>query len=153
LGNDLLTWEESKTINLGVDWTIFNGRLIGTVDFWRKDSESLLFDTPLPIDSGFGSITRNTGSVRNQGIDIDLQTVNVVSGKFQWNTGFNITFLENELRELYDGRDRIGNDLIVGRPISFWYTHRFLGVNPANGRAMYDDANGGYTYIVGESTL
>ncbi|HCB45885.1 MAG TPA: TonB-dependent receptor, partial [Algoriphagus sp.] len=55
LGNDLLTWEESKTINLGVDWTIFNGRLIGTVDFWRKDSESLLFDTPLPIDSGFGS--------------------------------------------------------------------------------------------------
>ncbi|HAS56945.1 MAG TPA: TonB-dependent receptor [Algoriphagus sp.] len=153
LGNDLLTWEESKTINLGVDWTIFNVRLIGTVDFWRKDSESLLFDTPLPIDSGFGSITRNTGSVRNQGIDIDLQTVNVVSGKFQWNTGFNITFLENELRELYDGRDRIGNDLIVGRPISFWYTHRFLGVNPANGRAMYDDANGGYTYIVGESTL
>ncbi|SFN64256.1 TonB-linked outer membrane protein, SusC/RagA family [Algoriphagus ornithinivorans] len=153
LGNDLLTWEESKTINLGVDWTIFNGRLIGTVDFWRKDSESLLFNTPLPIDSGFGGITRNTGSVRNQGIDIDLQTVNVVSGKFQWNTGFNITFLENELTELYDGLDRIGNSLIVGRPISFWYTHRFLGVNPSNGRAMYDDANGGYTYIVGESTL
>ncbi|WP_144606474.1 SusC/RagA family TonB-linked outer membrane protein [Algoriphagus algorifonticola] len=153
LGNDLLTWEESKTINLGVDWTIFNGRLIGTVDFWRKDSESLLFNTPLPIDSGFGGITRNTGSVRNQGIDIDLQTVNVVSGKFQWNTGFNITFLENELTELYDGLDRIGNSLIVGRPISFWYTHQFLGVNPANGRAMYDDANGGYTYIVGESTL
>ncbi|MCS5490250.1 SusC/RagA family TonB-linked outer membrane protein [Algoriphagus limi] len=153
LGNDLLTWEESVTTNIGLDWTIFNGRIIGTVDFWRRDSEALLFNTPLPTDSGFGSITRNTGKVRNQGIDFDLQTVNVVAGKFQWSTAFNITFLENELMELYDDLDRIGNSLIVGKPISFWYTHQFLGVNPANGRAMYDDGNGGYTYIVGESTL
>ncbi|WP_288369463.1 TonB-dependent receptor [uncultured Algoriphagus sp.] len=153
LGNDLLTWEESVTTNIGLDWTLFNGRIIGTVDFWRRDSEALLFNTPLPIDSGFGGITRNTGKLRNQGIDIDLQTVNVVAGKFQWSTAFNITFLENELLELYDDLDRIGNSLIVGRPISFWYTHQYLGVNPANGRAMYDDGNGGYTYVVGESTL
>ncbi|MDF2157317.1 TonB-dependent receptor [Algoriphagus sp. CAU 1675] len=152
LGNDLLTWEESQTANIGMDWTLFNGRIIGTVDFWRKDSKSLLFNTPLPIDSGFGSITRNTGKVRNQGIDFDIQTVNVVAGKFQWSTAFNITFLENELLELYDGLDRIGNSLIVGKPISFWYTHQYIGVNPANGRAMYEDANGNPTYIVGEST-
>lgn len=154
LGNDLLTWEEAETFNIGLDWTIFNGRLIGTVDFWRKNSSSLLFNTPLPTDSGFGTITRNTGLVRNQGIDIDLQTTNIVAGKFQWTTAFNITFLENELMELYDGLDRIGNSLIVGRPISFWYTHRYLGVNPANGRAMYEDpTTGGYTYIVGDGTL
>ena len=154
LGNDLLTWEEAETYNFGLDWTIFNGRIIGTVDFWRKNSSSLLFNTPLPSDSGFGSITRNTGLVRNQGIDIDLQTTNIVAGKFQWSTAFNITFLENELMELYDGLDRIGNTLIVGKPISFWYTHRYLGVNPANGRAMYEDpTTGGYTYIVGDGTL
>ncbi len=155
LGNDLLTWEESETTNIGLDWTLFNGRIIGTVDVWRRDSKSLLFNTPLPIDSGFGSITRNTGLVRNQGIDIDLQTVNVVAGKFQWSTAFNITFLENELLELYDGLDRIGNNLIVGRPIQFWYTHQYLGVNPANGLAMYDDGTGtgNYTYITGQNTL
>ncbi len=152
LGNDLLTWEESVTTNIGLDWTLFNGRIIGTVDFWRRDSEALLFNTPLPIDSGFGSITRNTGSVRNQGIDFDLQTVNIVAGKFQWSTAFNITFLENELIELYDGLDRIGNDLIVGRPISFWYSNEFLGINPANGVAMYADENGNPTYIVGADT-
>jgi TonB-linked SusC/RagA family outer membrane protein len=155
LGNDLLTWEESETINIGLDATIFNGRIITTVDFWRKNSNALLFNTPLPTDSGFGSITRNTGEVRNQGIDIDVQTVNVVAGKFQWSTGFNITFLENELISLYDGLDRIGNDLIVGRPISFFYTNEYLGVNPANGRAMYDDGTGtgNYTYVVGQNTL
>ncbi|MFT7364243.1 MAG: TonB-linked SusC/RagA family outer membrane protein, partial [Algoriphagus sp.] len=142
LGNDLLTWEESETFNIGLDATIFNGRIITTVDFWRKNSSSLLFNTPLPTDSGFGSITRNTGEVRNQGVDIDVQTVNIVAGKFQWSTGFNITFLENELLSLYDGLDRIGNDLIVGRPIQFWYTNQYQGVNPANGRAMYDDGTG-----------
>lgn len=153
LGNDLLTWEEAHTMNVGIDGTMFNGRIIATVDFWRKDSKALLFDTPLPVDSGFGTITRNTGEVRNQGIDIDLQTTNIVAGKFQWSTAFNITFLENELLSLYDGLDRVGNELIVGRPIEFWYTNQYLGVNPANGLAMYSDGQGSYTYLVGESTL
>lgn len=155
LGNDLLTWEESETFNIGLDATIFNGRIITTIDFWRKNSNNLLFNTPLPTDSGFGSITRNTGEVRNQGIDLDIQTVNIVAGKFQWSTGFNVTFLENELISLYDGLDRIGNDLIVGRPISFWYTNQYLGVNPANGRAMYDDGTGtgNFTYVTGQNTL
>jgi len=155
LGNDLLTWEESETINLGLDATLFNGRIITTVDFWRKNSNSLLFNTPLPVDSGFGTITRNSGEVRNQGIDLDIQTVNIVAGKFQWSTGFNITFLENELISLYDGLDRIGNELIVGRPIQFFYTNQYLGVNPANGRAMYDDGTGtgNFTYVTGQSTL
>lgn len=155
LGNDLLTWEESETINLGLDGTLFNGRFIVTVDFWRKNSNALLFDTPLPIDSGFGSITRNSGVIRNQGVDIDLQTTNIVAGKFIWTTAFNITFLENELLELYDGKERIGNSLIVGKPISFAYTNQYLGINPANGRQMFDDGTGtgNYTYIAGESTL
>ena len=155
LGNDLLTWEESETVNIGLDATLFNGRIITTVDFWRKNSNNLLYDTPLPTDSGFGSITRNTAQVRNQGIDLDVQTVNIVSGKFQWSTGFNITFLENELISLYDGLDRIGNDLIVGKPIAFFYTNQYLGVNPSNGRAMYDDGTGtgNFTYVTGQSTL
>lgn len=155
LGNDLLTWEESETINLGVDYTLFNGRVIGTVDFWRKNSQALLFNTPLPVDSGFGTITRNAGEVRNQGIDIDLQTTNIIAGKFMWTTGFNITFIENELLSLYDGLERIGNDLIVGKPIDFFYANQYLGVNPANGRQMFDDGTGtgNYTYVAGESTL
>ncbi|WP_425637477.1 SusC/RagA family TonB-linked outer membrane protein [Algoriphagus yeomjeoni] len=155
LGNDLLTWEEAESINLGLDGTLFNGRIITTIEFWRKNSQALLFNTPLPTDSGFGSITRNSGEVRNQGIDLDVQTVNVVAGKFQWSTGFNITFLENELISLYDGLDRIGNSLIVGKPIDFFYTNEYLGVNPANGRAMYDDGTGtgNFTYVTGQNTL
>lgn len=150
LGNDLLTWEEAASINLGVDGTFFNGRVTATVDVWRKDSRKLLFETQLPIDSGFGAITRNTGKLRNQGIDFDLQTTNVIWGKFRWNTAFNISVFSNELLELYEGLDRIGNDLIVGKPVDFFYAYEYAGVNPANGAPMYFDENGEYTYLLSD---
>ncbi|HSI77042.1 MAG TPA: TonB-dependent receptor [Lunatimonas sp.] len=150
LGNDLLTWEEAGSINFGVDGTFFNGRINATVDVWRKDTQKLLFETQLPIDSGFGAITRNTGKLRNQGIDFDLQTTNVVLGKFRWNTAFNVSVFSNELLELYEGLDRIGNDLIVGKPIDFFYGYEFAGINPANGSPMYYDENGEYTYLVSD---
>lgn len=150
LGNDLLTWEESVSTNFGVDGTFFNGRIIATVDVWRKDSKKLLFNTQLPIDSGFGQITRNAGSLRNQGIDFDLQTTNLVYDKFKWSTNFNISIFSNELTELYEGLDSLGTDLIVGKPIDFFYAYEYAGVNPANGAPMYYDKNGEYTYTVGD---
>ena len=150
LGNDLLTWEEATSINLGVDGTFFNGRIIATVDVWRKDTNKLLFNTQLPIDSGFGTITRNTGRLRNQGIDLDIQTTNVVLGRFKWSTAFNTSIFSNELMELYEGLDSLGTDLIVGKPIDFFYAYEYAGVNPANGSPMYYDKNGEYTYSVGD---
>ncbi|MFC4874504.1 SusC/RagA family TonB-linked outer membrane protein [Negadavirga shengliensis] len=153
LGNDLLTWEEAASTNLGVDATLFNGRVIATVDVWRKDSRKLLFETQLPIDSGFGAITRNTGKLRNEGIDFDLQTTNLVLGKFRWTSAFNISIFSNELLELYEGLDRLGNDLIVGKPIDFYYAYEYAGVNPANGAPMYYDQHGEYTYLVSDDDL
>jgi TonB-linked SusC/RagA family outer membrane protein len=150
LGNDLLTWEESASTNFGVDGTFFNGRIIATVDVWRKDSNKLLFDTQLPIDSGFDQITRNAGSLRNQGIDLDIQTTNLVIGKFKWSTNFNISIFSNELTELYEGLDSLGTDLIVGKPIEFFYAYEYAGVNPANGSPMYLDKDGEYTYSLGD---
>lgn len=151
LGNDLLTWEESASTNFGVDGTFFNGRIIATVDVWRKDSNKLLFDTRLPIDSGFDEITRNAGSLRNQGIDLDIQTTNLVINKFKWSTNFNISIFSNELRELYEGLDSVGTELFVGKPIKFYYAYEYAGVNPANGSPMYLDKEGEYTYLVGDA--
>ncbi|MFN3997004.1 SusC/RagA family TonB-linked outer membrane protein [Algoriphagus sp.] len=153
LGNNLLTWEEAETFNFGLDATMFNGRVITTVDFWRKNSSKLLFSTPLPNDSGFGSITRNTGEIRNQGIDFDLQTVNIIAGKFQWSTAFNITVLENEVLSLFGDEERIGNTIVVGESLFPIYTTPYAGVNPANGRPMYIDTNGEYTYTIRDADV
>src|SRR5690606_185 len=117
-------------------------------DVWNRDTRKLLFNTQLPIDSGFGQITRNTGKLRNQGIDLDIQTTNLVMGKFKWTTGFNTSVFSNELRALYEGLDSLGVELIVGFPVDILYGHEYAGVNPANGAPMYLDKAGEYTYLV-----
>ena len=153
LGNNLLTWEEAETFNFGLDATLFNGRIISTIDVWRKNSSNLLFSTPLPADSGFGSITQNTGELRNQGIDFDIQTVNLSIGKFQWTTAFNMTLLENEVISLFGDEERIGNSIVVGQPLSPIYITPFVGINPANGRPMYLDEKNEYTYTIRDADV
>jgi TonB-linked SusC/RagA family outer membrane protein len=146
LENDLLSWEREEQITIGVDFAVLGSRLYGAVDFWRSDTDDQLFTIPLPSDSGFGGITGNAGSVRNQGIEIELGAVVVDAGGFKYTTDFNISFQENELTELPNGEERIGNDLIVGEPVNFVYGVPYAGVNPANGKAMWYDSLGNPVY-------
>ncbi len=150
LANDLLSWEREEQITLGLDFAILGSRIYGAVDFWRSDTEDQLFSIPLPSDSGFGSITGNAGSVRNQGIEIEVGGVIVDQGGFRYSSDFNISFQENELTELPNGDERIGNTLIVGEPINFIYGVPYAGVNPANGKAMWYDSLGVPVYNVQE---
>jgi TonB-linked SusC/RagA family outer membrane protein len=150
LANANLTWEEAREINVGLDYEVLEGRIFGSIDMYRKDNEELLFDRPLPGDSGFGSITENIGAVRNEGIEFEINTTNVASRDFTWNTRFNIAFQRNEILELPDGVD-ISPDgqfqaLIIGKQIGLIQVPRWAGVNPADGRPMWYDADGNITY-------
>ena len=151
LGNDEITWEEEQAINIGLDYSLFNNRLFGTVDFWRTNNNELLYDVPFFQNAGVANnnITTNIGKLRNQGIDLEVGGIILDTDGFRWDSRFNVTFLENELVEL-TGEDTIFNgnvpNLIVGQPISFFYLLDYAGVNPANGRAMIVDANGEYQY-------
>jgi TonB-dependent starch-binding outer membrane protein SusC len=145
LGNDNLSWERAETINLGLDFAIFGSRVFGAVEVYDRLNKDLLLNAALPIDSGFGSITTNIGKVQNQGLEIELNTVNVDKGGFKWTTSANISFQRNEIIAL-DGRETIGTTLRVGYPVSiYWYAH-YAGVNPADGRAMYYDTLNNITY-------
>ncbi len=154
LGNNVLTWEEAREINLGLDFAILEGRISGSVDVYRKDNEELLFGRPLPSDSGFGSITENVGSVRNEGIEFQINSTNISGQDFVWNSRFNIAFNENEITELPDGVDilptSIFNSLRIGYPIGSIQLPVWAGVNPSDGRPMWYDANGEITYTPGE---
>ncbi|AMM51305.1 hypothetical protein TH61_09165 [Rufibacter sp. DG15C] len=148
LGNDDLTWEEAKTINFGLDYGFFGNRVTGSVDVFRRNNERLLLAKQLPTDSGFGSIFQNVGVVRNEGLEIEVGTVNVDAGGFKWSTNFNITFQRNKIVELQDGLKNIGTGLRVGEPIDILWYPEFAGVNPADGRPMYYDTLGNITYNV-----
>jgi TonB-dependent starch-binding outer membrane protein SusC len=150
LANANLTWEEAAEINIGLDFEVLGGRITGAVDVYQKDNSRLLFAAPLPTDSGFGSFNDNIGKIRNKGIEFELTSVNVNYRDFIWSTRFNIAFMDNEILELPDGED-IGpfntfTALKIGKPLGLIQTIKWAGVNPADGRPMWYDANGNITY-------
>lgn len=150
LGNDLLTWEESHSKNIGVDYGLFKGRITGSVDVFRRDSKNLLLNKPLPTTSGFGSISQNVGEVRNEGIELELSLLNF-DKKFKWRTNFNWTFLRNKVTKLLDGQDRIGTTVFLGKSLSPIYIVEYAGVNAATGRGFFYDVNNNPTYLPSES--
>jgi TonB-dependent starch-binding outer membrane protein SusC len=148
LGNDELTWEKAKSINAGVTWGLFGGRLSGALDVFRTDNSDLLVASFLPSDAGFNSVTRNVGVLRNEGIEFEIAGIPLQSDNLTWRSDFNIAYLKNEILELYDGLQNIGNNIRVGHPRIIHWGFRWAGVNPADGRPMWYDKDGNLTYTV-----
>lgn len=150
LGNDLLSWETSTTTNIGLDLSMYDGRVGFNVDAYRRVNSDLLLGDPLPANSSFTSITRNIGEVQNQGIELMITTLNINSRNFQWNTSFNLAYNENRILSLNDGIEALNpgalNPFQVGHSTRAINAIEYAGVNPADGRPMWYDANGDLTY-------
>lgn len=146
LGNDLLTWEEAQTFDFGLEFSLLGDRIYGDINWFNTRNKNLLLNAWLPTDSGFSSITRNAGTVENTGWEIDLGARVITSRDFSWTSNFNITFQENEIIELVDGLDLLGSTVRVGYPIDIIWSNEFAGINPADGRVMWYDADGEITY-------
>lgn len=105
LGNSDLAWEKTQEFNLGFDAALYNYQLRMSIELYQRNTTSLLLDQELPFLTGFGSVTQNTGEIRNQGVEVSLSTVNVSTPKFSWTTDFNVSFNRNEVVSLPDGTD------------------------------------------------
>jgi hypothetical protein len=97
--------------------------------------------------TGFTTITQNTGSLLNKGLEM-LLAVKPFTGAFKWESSFNITFTKNEILKLYDGLTILpGNAAVqVGQWAGSHFIAPWAGVNPATGRSMWYDINGNLTY-------
>lgn len=146
LGNSKLGWERNVTKNIGLDFGLFNNRITGTLDYFIRTTKDLLLSKPLPSTSGFSTIAQNIGSLENKGIELGVNTINT-TGDFRWTTNFNITFLKNKVLSLLEpGVDLPANNLWIGRPVGEVWVAHWAGVNPADGRPMWYDANNNITY-------
>ncbi len=153
LENPFLTWEKAKTTNFGFDLGLLN-RITLNADIYEKLTDALLMNVQLPYTTGFSSVIRNIGSVRNRGLELNLNTINI-KGKFQWQTNFNIAFNKNRVMKLDDDNDvlevssstSIPTRIIsVGHDLNSWYMRKWAGVDPANGDPLWEkvttDPNG-----------
>lgn len=128
--NPDLKWEGTRSLNVGVDFGLMQGRITGAVEVYEQTTDNLMMWRQLPTVSGFASVLENVGKVQNQGVEFSLNTVNISSANgFQWTS--NIVFSKNreELVELYGGtNDDIGNRWFIGHPITTYYDWEPLGV-------------------------
>ncbi|TDW96425.1 SusC/RagA family TonB-linked outer membrane protein [Dinghuibacter silviterrae] len=96
LGNNLLQWEVTHTKNLGLDLSLFEGRLTSTTDVYWDNTQKLLIDNPsLPTSSGYNNQFQNIGSTSNKGVEEQLSGFPVQRKNFSWNVSFNISFNKN----------------------------------------------------------
>ncbi len=150
IANPLLQWETNVFTNFGLDFGILDGRFRGSIDYYIRDTNDLLLNSPIPRTNGFNTITSNVGRIRNSGIEIELNSTNLSTGGFTWTTNFNIAFQDSEVLELADSDTLViansGQTYIVGQEMNAFYLQRWAGVNPADGRPMWYDENGEITY-------
>lgn len=105
--NPTLHWEESKSIDLGVDFGFIKNRLSGTFEVYRKNNSELLLRVPVPGDSGFPTYLTNIGEVQNQGWEFELNSLNIKTPSFEWRTSANISHNENKVLALGPDQSKI----------------------------------------------
>jgi TonB-linked SusC/RagA family outer membrane protein len=101
-----LSWEKSKTLDIGFDAAFVSNRINVSFDYYTKYSSDLLLNAPIPGHTGFSTSLSNAGKVENKGWELELRTNNLV-GKFQWSTSVNISHNTNKVTELPGGQKNI----------------------------------------------
>ncbi|QSB26424.1 TonB-dependent receptor [Flavobacterium sp. CLA17] len=134
----LLTWETTATIDFGVDFGLFNNRITGTVDYYSKKSIDLINNKPTPGSTGNTNIITNLGSLKNSGWEFSLNSKNVQTPNFVWNTGLNFSTEKNEITEQPQASIIVGTKRYeVGRSLYEFYIQDWAGVDPATGYGMW----------------
>jgi len=137
LANEDLKWESTQQTDIGYDLSLFNSRIELSVDAYRKVTKNLLLNASLPASTGFATVFKNVGTLRNQGLEFSLNTINVKSKSFTWATNFNISFNINKIIALAQNQEALfagtfiaNNPWVsrIGQQSGMFYGYAFNGV-------------------------
>jgi len=140
LANPDLTWETSKTFNVGVDFAVLDNRLRGEIEFYKRGSDQLLLNVPLPLSASVSSQFRNVGAMFNTGLEFSLTADIIRGGDFGWTMTNNISFFKNKITKM-----PVDNPVIttgskqwqVGRDFYSFWLRQYVGVDPTDGSSLY----------------
>jgi TonB-linked SusC/RagA family outer membrane protein len=140
-----LKWETNLNLNLGVDVSLFDNRLIAQIDVFDRRSKDLLFNRPLSPSTGYSGISANIGSLSNRGIDGQITGVPIRNKDFRWSATLNFGHYTNKItklpqKEILTGSiGQYGNTkkLVEGGSVYDFYIKEWAGVNPQNGKATW----------------
>ncbi len=161
-GNPDITWEQSSMFQTGIEFSL-GDFLDGTIDYYIKNTNNLIFDRRVGISNGYALITVNDGQLRNNGLEFDLVGHIVKNKDFFIDLGVNGEVFNNKITRMPIDPST-GNPKVIdvqgaygwatGRSVYDFYIREFNGVDPADGRSTwkvyYDDLNGDGAFNTGE---
>lgn len=107
--NPNVEWETTSQYNAGFDLGLYKGRISFGLELYEKTTDDLLINADTPPSLGISKVWKNNGSVRNRGLELSANTVNISSKDFKWTTDFNISFNKNQIMSLPEGKPIFGN--------------------------------------------
>ena len=130
IGNADLKWETSTSQNIGVDFSVWRGRISGSAEYYQTNTTDLLLSDQLPTSTGFAAVTRNVGETMNRGIELSLTTNNIdAANGFKWSTDFVFYKNNEEIISLYNGaKDDVGNRWFIGKPLNSYFDYEYAGI-------------------------
>jgi len=163
LANPDLKWEKTAQYDAGLEIGLFDNRISIETDVYYRKTTDMLLDAPVPQSSGYATIRRNVGSMENKGLEISLNTRNIVTDDFLWNTSFNISMNRNKVLSLATPSDIFGvggpgitnetNIIRVGEPVgAFWGLTRLgtWNTDEAEEAASFVSYRNGLTLLPGD---
>jgi TonB-linked SusC/RagA family outer membrane protein len=147
IGNPNLKWERSLQADAGLEFSLFKDRINMNLDYYRRTTKDLLLQAPIPWSAGMrnANVYENVGSVRNTGIEVNLNTINVQTKNLTWSTNFIFTTNKNKILKLNNGNADIfpgpnflgqTNILRVGESIGSFYGMTRLGTYSTDEAAL-----------------
>lgn len=147
LANRSLKWETTSQLNVGLDFEVLNGRIDGSLDYYIKKTEDLIYPRTPSLYSGFSSFPDNLAEMENKGFEINISTYNVQTDMFSWRTDFNISSNKNTVKNLGGLPPLIVgvNAFLENESAGVFYMREFVGIDD-EGNALYAlDDDGGTT--------
>lgn len=144
LANPDLKWETTRQWNLGLEGSLWDGRVTFELDYYNKYTYDLLLSTPIPGKTGFSSTYSNVGAMSNKGLEFQISSQNIRAKDLEWSTSFNISHNENRVEKLpvsFSQYDRDWVRLEQGKPMYSFWLYKQLYVDPETGNAVYDDVD------------
>lgn len=143
IGNPEVGWEKSYTTNLGLDFGLLQNRITGTIDLFETKTRDILYKRTLPQSTGVTDVYENIASTRSRGIEVMVTSRNIENKDFKWITTATFSRTKQEITDIVNGQDVIvdeRNSLLIGQPITAFYTFKKLGIwqlNEADEAARY----------------
>ncbi|MCG8581467.1 MAG: SusC/RagA family TonB-linked outer membrane protein, partial [Bacteroidales bacterium] len=138
VGNEILTWESNNSFDAAVEFTVLNNRLSGSLEFYKKTSEDLLYDMPLPLSMGLNSQPRNIATMYNQGFEVGLSAAVVSNRAFNWDMDIQASTVKNEITEIPDPFINGSKRWSEGHSVYDYWLYDYAGVDPFNGAPLYN---------------